>query len=228
MGAGGKMKKYHILCLALCVEASTVNAASFNAFDNNLSGFNSAISGQITNILGFEALSNNDSLTNQFAASNNVTFSAENGDTPFLTIRTDLFGSTPKGNLGVRVPFDNNEFSQFTSIFTEGVNSVGAYFMDNSSPISVDLFDVGNNLLSNFTISSTSESGDSGEWWGVVSDESIIARAVFTATSTSDGYGFDNFTFSAMPVSVPAPTAIWLIASGLVGFAGMRKKVPTA
>jgi hypothetical protein len=81
--------------------------------------------------------------------------------------------------------------------FSSGVSFVGAYFIDNISPIEVRIFDINDNEIGFFSISPSSESGNSGEWWGVVANEGIIARMTFEVVSTGDFFAIDNFIFSA-------------------------------
>jgi len=86
--------------------------------------------------------------------------------------------------------------------FSTPTRFVGAYFIDNISRIEVRIFDINDNEIGSFDVSPGSESGNSGEWWGVVADERVIARMTFEVVNTGDFFAIDNFVFSALPIEV--------------------------
>lgn len=128
-----------------------------------------------------------------------VVFSARHG---YPTVRCgsgNLSGSNPWSYpAGLAVPWEDSATrSKLYIDFSNPVSFVGAYFIDNFYVIWVGIYDIDNNLIGAFDVSEGSESGDSGEWWGVVTDERVIARITFEAQWGTDFFAIDNFVFSA-------------------------------
>ncbi|MFC2008396.1 hypothetical protein ACFLT0_01740, partial [Chloroflexota bacterium] len=114
-----------------------------------------------------------------------------------------LSGSDPVSDyIGVGVPYDAVTYSELSVEFYNRVSFVGAYFIDNRFPVTARLYDIDDNEIGSFSISDTAESGDSGEWWGVVASERVIARAEFEATNLEDFFAIDDFVFEKSPISV--------------------------
>ena len=210
------MKKSVVVLCTFCIFCFNIkaNAAVFTAFDGDPLGFSAAITGSTSTSLDFEGLSEGSSLTNQFTVSDGITFSTLPLDKPFLTAESNIFGSNPVGNFSIKVPHNASSVSSFTWDFSNSVSFLGGVFIDNRFQINVELFDSSNMSLATFDISTTAENGDSAEWWGVVADDSVIAKAIFISGGVGDGIGFDNVTISAVPV----PGAIWLFSSCLMSF----------
>jgi len=203
-----------LLMVATISLAVPVNAATtFNDYDDNQPSFNTAISGLLSTELDFDELDDYAEVTDRYSDMG-VVFSALptggswSGVSPdYPTARSgngSLSESNPVSDLiGVGVPWDGYSYSELYVEFYNRVSFVGAYFIDNIAPITAKIYDIDNNQIGgDFIISGTAESGDSGEWWGVVASERVIARITFTATNLGDFFAIDDFVFEKSPISV--------------------------
>jgi len=201
-----------VLLVTMAGMAVPVYASTFSTYDNNRPGFDAAIAGLPSTELDFDELTNYYHVTNHYSDMG-VVFSARpvssswSGVHPlYPTVRHgdgSLSGSNPVSDpAGLGVPWDSATRSKLDVEFGSGTRFVGAYFIDNISQIEVRIFDIDDNEIGFFHISSGSESGDSGEWWGVVANERVIARMTFEVESYGDFFAIDNFVFSVLPVEV--------------------------
>ncbi len=215
MNLGKKSKILGVVLLVVLLVAMAgmaVYASTFSTYDNNRPGFDAAIAGLPSTELDFDELPDYEWVTDDYSDMG-VVFSARpvssswSGVHPlYPTARYgngSLSGSNPVSwPIGVGVPWDSDTRSELYVDFSTPVSFVGAYFIDNISQIEVRIFDIDDNEIGFFHISSGSESGDSGEWWGVVVNERVIARMTFEVESYGDFFAIDNFVFSVLPVEV--------------------------
>ena len=197
-----------LLMVATVFVAVPVSAVTFITYDEDQPGFDAAISGLPSTELDFDELADGYFLTDHYSDMG-VVFSALpvccwwSGVSPeYPTVRHgpgSLSASNPVSYpAGVGVPWDSATRSKLYVDFSTPVSFVGAYFIDNASQIEVCIYDIDDNLIGAFDVSAGSESGDSGEWWGVVGDEAVIARMTFEVEWTTDFFAIDNFTFNAV------------------------------
>jgi hypothetical protein len=183
---------------------------NFLTYDEDLPGFNAAITGLKSTKLNFDEL-NNGAMVTDLYADEGVFFSSLavccwwSGVSPsYPTARygnRSLSGSNPVSYpIGVGVPWDSRTRSELHVVFSSGTSFAGAHFIDNGASIIVRAFNINDEEIGVFSISRTGESGNSGEWWGVVTDGRAIARMTFTAASRGDFFAIDNFTFQTTAI----------------------------
>ncbi len=201
-----------ITLVAVLFAAMPVSASyTFTTYDDDRSSFDAAISGLHSTELDFDELDDKAEVTDHYSDMG-VVFSALPvsaewyGVSRYYPTARSGSGSLSASNpvsypIGVGVPWDSATYSELYVEFGAGTSFMGAYFIDNSAPITVRIFDIDDNEIGFFIISGTSESGNSGEWWGVVANERAIARMTFTATSTGDFFAIDNFVFETVITS---------------------------
>ncbi len=201
-----------VLLVTMAGMAVPVYASTFSTYDNNRPGFDAAIAGLPSTELDFDELPDYEWVTDDYSDMG-VVFSARPVSSSWYGVHPlyptarygngSLSGSNPVSwPIGVGVPWDSDTRSELYVDFSTPVSFVGAYFIDNISQIEVRIFDIDDNEIGFFHISSGSESGDSGEWWGVVVNERVIARMTFEVESYGDFFAIDNFVFSVLPVEV--------------------------
>jgi hypothetical protein len=222
-GKGMDKRKWRTLCVFFCTVmlatvfgASTANAENlettdsgyyFWTYDEDLQGFNAAISGLQSTYLNFDELNDRAKVTDIYA-DEGVYFSSlvvccgwSGVSRYYPTARYgngSLSGSNPVSYpIGVGVPWDNRTNSELRVAFSSGVSFIGAHFIDNGAPIIARAYDINDNLIGDFYISRGGESRNSGEWWGVVTDGRVISKMTFTAVSRGDFFAIDNFIFQS-------------------------------
>jgi len=137
-----------------------------------------------------------------------------------------LFDAIP-GRFGANTGIDNTTFLSAagltsTSLLTiELSTAVTAFGFDtlnfDSGNEQAEIFINGNSV--GFTGSSD---GDIG-FLGVIDNSAFSTIEIRGAAGTVDVVaGFDNISYTT--AAVPAPAAVWLLGSGLIGLIGMRKK----
>ncbi|MBT1450152.1 hypothetical protein KJ365_04610 [Glaciecola sp. XM2] len=196
---------------------SSFTTAAIVEYDNDKSGFDAAIASMDTTVIDFESTALGTSITNQFASLGVSMSATPNG----LTVQDDVFGSNPIGNRALRVEWNGSTQSVATLDFAAPISFFGAYFIDNRALVntSIDLYNAGVFVAS---VSTTGETGNSAEWWGVVANAGeTFTQAVFTTTASGDGFGMDNLTFSTVAVSSPA--ALTMLGLALVGLFFTRR-----
>jgi hypothetical protein len=109
-----------------------------------------------------------------------------------------------------------------TFAFSTPVSAVGGflnYIPGSTNPTTIAVYDASNHLIESFNLTFTTGGGDdTGFFYGFEEPANIISY--FTLT---DNYvGIVNLTTETSPV--PLPGAIWLLGSGLLGLAGLRKR----
>lgn len=109
-----------------------------------------------------------------------------------------------------------------TFTFSTPVSAVGGflnYTPGSTNPTTIAVYDASDNLIESYNLTfTTGGGGDTGFFYGFEESANIISS--FTLT---DNYvGIVNLTTKASPVTLPG--AIWLLGSGLLGLAGMRKQ----
>jgi hypothetical protein len=109
-----------------------------------------------------------------------------------------------------------------TFAFSTPVSAVGGflnYSPGSTNPTTIAVYDASNHLIESFNLTFTTGGGDdTGFFYGFEESANIISY--FTLT---DNYvGIVNLTTKTSPV--PLPGAIWLLGSGLLGLAGLRKQ----
>ncbi len=182
----------------------------FWTYDEDLQGFNSAISGHQSTYLNFDELSNGTLVTDIYA-DEGILFSASPVCCNYYGVSRyyptarygngSLSGSNPVSYpIGVGIPWDRYSVSELQVIFSSGTSFVGAYFIDNGAPILAKAYDINDELIGSFYISKTGESWNSGEWWGVVTDERIIVRMTFTTLSHMDFFAIDDLIFQTTAI----------------------------
>lgn len=197
-----------VLLVAMAGMAVPVNAmTSFSTYDEDRPGFDAAIAGLPSTELNFDELDDLELVTDDYSDMG-VVFSARHVSSEYLGIHPwyptvrygsgNLSGSNPVSYpAGLGVPWDSATRSKLYVDFSNPVSFVGAYFIDNYYLIWVGIYDIDDNLIGAYEVSPGSESGDSGEWWGVVADERVIARMTFEVQWQTDFFAIDNFVFSA-------------------------------
>lgn len=116
----------------------------------------------------------------------------------------------------------NASTGAMTFTFSAPVSAVGGflnYSPGSDNPTLIAVYDASNQLIESFNLTFTTDGGaDTGFFYGFEESANLISS--FTLT---DNYvGIVNLTTKASPV--PLPGAIWLLGSGLLGLAGMRKQ----
>ncbi len=116
----------------------------------------------------------------------------------------------------------NASTGTMTFIFSAPVSAVGGflnYSPGSGNPTIIAVYDASNHLIESFNLTFTTGGGDdTGFFYGFEESANVISTFALT-----DNYvGIVNLTTKASPVSLPG--AIWLLGSGLLGLAGLRKQ----
>ena len=116
----------------------------------------------------------------------------------------------------------NASTGTMTFTFSTPVSAVGGFlnYSPGSTNPTIAVYDASNHLIESFNLTFTTGGGnDTGFFYGFEEYANIISFFVLT-----DNYvGIVNLTTKTSPV--PLPGAIWLLGSGLLGLAGLRKQV---
>lgn len=106
--------------------------------------------------------------------------------------------------------------------FSEGIDAFGFTTIDvEHGNASLAVFDINDTLLGWQNYNNISGNGIDLDWF-VQTNNSDIAYARFASTGTG-AYGIDDMLV-ASAVPTPAPTVVWLIGSGLIGFIGFARR----
>lgn len=208
------MKKSRLLspACALFLSASMVSNAAFAVlidFDN-LPGGGSTVAGQI--------------LTNEYAFWG-VTFSAfEDGASVNNTVGLDFTLSNPMGNsLSNSDPFSSSRHDVLRISFSVPVNNLQWLTRRSYEAPTFNFYNAAGDLLGSLT-------SEIGSCCTLVQTDatafSNVSRIDAIQPTDTWFWVMDNLSFD--PTVVPAPPALWLFSSGLLGLVGLaRRKLAT-
>ncbi len=167
----------------------------------------------------------------------NANIAEVGGDGPYAFRNEQLDHDTPSGaGAGSYFLTDRNSQSSAESYFIRFSNPV--------ADISLDLYDFDNGntqaVLTGYsdTIWSASASVGTDTVLSSLGDGSVVNLSVtdpstviysasltwINGTTIDDETGIDNISFTTVPI----PSAVWLLGSGLIGLVGVRRKFRTA
>ena len=174
-------------------------------------------------VIDFDSLSEWDLVSNQFAE---ATFSPDTGiELRAKTINGSFGTSSP--NVLCAVPtstaFGNcgNSPGGFTVDFTNPVNSLNFLFATNNvTNVVIGKVDVFENFAFSSTIDIIGTIFATGEIVDLTAFSNVTKIEIHSITDLG-GIVYDNFSFS---VSVPEPSTLLLLGSGLAGLIALRRK----
>jgi hypothetical protein len=147
-----------------------------------------------TVVLDFEDLTKGTRLTNQYNA-DGLTFSSPQN----LLINTSVESSIPtSGSLAVTVASSGSSNAQCEIRFNPAIAAFGAFFIDNSAMLRMELFNsAGNKIGDNYYIPAASAAKDSGHYYGIreAQNRNLIARISITNLRKFDSFGMDAVSF---------------------------------
>ncbi len=127
--------------------------------------------------------------------------------------------------LGTNNFWMNNMITQHLSLSSEPVNALGMYFITNWG-IPPDLYINSNYYRANWSDRVELGSGFGAYFIGMIDDQNSFTEA--SISWMGDPFAVDDIiTARAEVPSVPVPSALLLLASGLLGLSGFRRKIQT-
>lgn len=155
-------------------------------------------------------------------------FNVSSFTTQGVTFSKGLFnletGNTPNSTVGIRGFVDFSGPDPFKAVIGGGTNFVSidlGDFGSDADNIFLSVFDAADNLLGSTSQLCCSVS----EMVTLSLAFEGISYALFGSSGTFDNSVYaDNFIYNASVSEVPLPAAVWLFASGLMGFAAIRRR----
>ncbi len=181
--------------------------------------------------INFDNFAAGTDLTNQSILG--LTFNAPNAS-PLMVIE----GSTgvrnpmsPSSGLNVLSPGGSNaniENDDLSLVFESPVQAFGLDVVfdvpDGASYVGVSFFDAFDNLIASNNSIPAPRGAPGFQFIGLVTDELLISRVLFDEfdpTASDDNVAYDSIIFTS---PVPAPAAIWLFGSALIGLIGVAQR----
>jgi hypothetical protein len=207
-----------LLAATLLLALSGVNAAVIEIHNYDFASKNPDIT-----ILNFETGSTGFSTPSDISISFQVAAAGWYGDGVLQhfasnNIDANTFGLQYLGNVSTYP-----RTTDITAYFQGTKNFVGAWIayapFQDVNTIDFSIYGLSDQILFSTHLSSPQVFADEMYYFGVFSDEAI-SRAVWHPVE--DGYfGLDNLSYGASASPVPAPSAAWLMGSGLLGLVGV-------
>jgi hypothetical protein len=219
----------------------TNRATGYATFQDLATGYDAFVSGS-SDLITFSDLADGTVLSNQYSASQGVTFqnttSGTNGDRSgvraeggaFIKDLTGYDGSRmPDGDLVFRKSDNDVSATPFTILFNEPVVFVGAFVgmgtQGSDHSLSLSVYDLNNNLLSTRTVESRLWEVDGGRqnyegFFAVRADAPVISRVEILNNSTRNSANalvFDDLTFGSQIIPEPV-TGVLLLAGAWLFF----------
>jgi len=114
--------------------------------------------------------------------------------------------------------YSDEGFSSGRFTFASPVSAFGFHWGASDEQWRLDAYDAGNNLIESHNLPIV-YSSNAGEFYGIAASGIKYAELVIT----SGGYDWvmlDDLTFKQVPI----PGAVWLLGTGLLGLAGLRRR----
>ncbi len=240
-----------VVCLVQ-LQGTQPSLAAITPYHNDLSGFNTA-AGNPPVAINFDNIPKDTNITG--ATIQGVTFQGPGAPlfvvqatetyTPPADFTYRLFATSGENVLspgGIVMSLGPNpavENDDLTLIFTNPVKAFGFDLLyqslDGYSLTSIKIFKPNGDFLyspdqtNNMIPASANSGGGGSDFWGFVSDTADIAKIIIDESDGDANFydsniGFDTFRFNSV-TPTPVPGSLLLLASGVLGLVGLRKKM---